>query len=97
MESLYVGAQNDCLFIIDKPPRPSNDDINPDQDVKVIAKVYPDLGNDDAYARLFAAAPDLLKACQEAESWLRTRVGSGAVESCLPSLCAAIAKATGDQ
>ncbi len=36
----YVGAQNDGLYIIDHPPRPSTDDINPEQDVSVIAKVY---------------------------------------------------------
>lgn len=60
----HVGAQNDCVYIIDKPPRPSNDDVNPDGDTKVVAKVY--LGpNDVELGRLFAAAPDLLAACEE--------------------------------
>lgn len=39
-ERWYVGAQNDALFIINRPPRPSNDDVVPDRDVRVIAKVY---------------------------------------------------------
>jgi hypothetical protein len=52
-----VGAQNDAIFIINKPPRPSADNINPNQDVDVIAKVYLP---DEANARLIAAAPDLL-------------------------------------
>lgn len=29
-ERWYLGAQNDGLFIINRPPRPSNDDIDPD-------------------------------------------------------------------
>lgn len=33
----YVGAMNDGAFVIDAPPRPSTDDINPHQDVNVIA------------------------------------------------------------
>lgn len=33
----YVGAMNDGAFVIDEPPRPSTDDINPHQDVNVIA------------------------------------------------------------
>ena len=38
----YVGAQNDALYIIDKPPRPSNDDQWHDRPdgPNVIAKVY---------------------------------------------------------
>lgn len=39
-EKWYVGAQNDALFIINKPPRGGTDDIAPKQDVRVIAKVY---------------------------------------------------------
>jgi hypothetical protein len=60
----YVGAMNDALFIIDAPPRPSNDDINPNQNVRVIAKVNEDLGHSavDAYSHLIAAAPQLLEA-----------------------------------
>jgi hypothetical protein len=62
-EALYVGAMNDGLFIIDKPPRPSNDDAPSDHhDVSVIAKMT---GNDisaQSLAQLFAAAPDLHEA-----------------------------------
>lgn len=29
-ERWYLGAQNDGLFIINRPPRPSNDDVDPD-------------------------------------------------------------------
>lgn len=39
MKKLYVGTLNDALFIIDQPPRPSNDTINPDLHVNVIAKM----------------------------------------------------------
>lgn len=44
----YVGAQNDGLFVIDAPPRPLNDYVNPDQDVNVIAA----LGTNQAAAEL---------------------------------------------
>lgn len=64
----YVGAQNDILYIIDQPPRPSNDEVNPDQDVTVIAKLY---GYEPAHANLLAAAPELLRACKEAQLALR--------------------------
>lgn len=60
----YVGAQNDILYIIDKPPRPSNDDINPDRDVEVIATIAAANGGhriESERANLIAAAPDLLK------------------------------------
>lgn len=33
----YIGAQNDALFIIDQPPRPSTDDTVDVADVSVIA------------------------------------------------------------
>lgn len=62
---LYVGTMNDALFIIDKPPRPWTDDVNPNQDVEVIAKLASNGRDGDAYARLFAASPRLLKACIE--------------------------------
>lgn len=35
----YVGAQNDKLYIITRPPRPSRDDIVDIPDVKVIASM----------------------------------------------------------
>jgi hypothetical protein len=66
-EEWYVGAQNDAIYIIDQPPRPSNDEINPDRDVKVIAKVYDaEAGDTETLRRanLLAAAPDLLAACE---------------------------------
>ena len=57
----FVGAQNDALCVIDKPPNPSNDYPRHDANVAAIAKVYN--GNAaDANARLIAAAPDLLAA-----------------------------------
>lgn len=97
-ESWYVGAQNDALFIIDKPPRPSNDDINPDQDVEVIAKVYSGSGEEDERARLLAAAPDLLEAWQELiESRVRVTDGIAQVsESAIGKVRAAVRKATGE-
>jgi hypothetical protein len=60
---------NDCLFIIDQPPRPSTDDVNPDQDVKVIAKVADPGRAGDAHASLLAAAPDLLALAKAYEQW----------------------------
>ena len=60
----YVGAQNDALYIITRPPRPSRDDIVDIPDVKVIAII--NVCNDDANARLIAAAPALLAALCEA-------------------------------
>lgn len=65
----YVGAMNDALFVIDKPPRPSNDDVHPDRDVTVIASVRHvegGLGVAAANARLMAAAPELLSAAKKA-------------------------------
>ena len=60
----YVGAQNDALYIIDQPPRPSNDDINPDANTNPIAKVYvaPDRRHETeaANARILAKAPEML-------------------------------------
>lgn len=57
-EKWYVGAMNDCLFIIDQPPRPSNDDVCPSRDVKVIAKVGP-TDEDHTNAERIARVPDL--------------------------------------
>lgn len=39
MRCWYLGAQNDGLFIIDQPPRPSTDDEVHDRGVNVIAAV----------------------------------------------------------
>ncbi|EHP94919.1 hypothetical protein [Methylorubrum extorquens] len=64
----FVGSQNDALFIINRAPRPSTDDINPNHDATAIAKTFylgPDGGSEDANARLMAAAPDLLAALGE--------------------------------
>lgn len=92
----HVGAQNDISFVIDKPPRPSNDDINPDHDVTVIAKVYQVAGGYDeeaANARLLAAAPDLLQACRELINYeLGMR---GGLSVCVRMAQAAIARAEG--
>ncbi len=63
--NLYVGAMNDGVFIIDKPPRPvPTDHVGNHPDVRVVAKMA---GSDAAaidLARLIAAAPALLEACK---------------------------------
>ncbi|MBA8799198.1 hypothetical protein FHW77_002917 [Agrobacterium sp. RC10-4-1] len=59
----FVGSMNDCLFVIDQPPRPSNDDINPEHQTNVVAKL--DYRGAEHNALLIAAAPDLLLALQE--------------------------------
>lgn len=81
----YVGAQNDAMFVIDQPPRPSNDDINPNHDVNVLAKVY-DGPHGEANARLIAAAPDLLaalKSCDDAFAGWQIGVVPGRPEDIL--------------
>ena len=57
----YVGVKNDCYFILNKPPRPSNDDIVDIADVEVVAKIGASK-IDGANACLIAAAPCILKA-----------------------------------
>ena len=44
---LYLGCQNDALYIITKPPRPSMDHINPNHDhgPDIVARVFK--GQDD--------------------------------------------------
>jgi hypothetical protein len=37
---VYVGAQNDCLYIIDRQPALNNDYPNHDANVSPIAKIY---------------------------------------------------------
>lgn len=55
----YVGSQNDGLFIIDQPPRPSTDDITTGPaGLNVIAKIYGG-PNADRHARLIAASPSM--------------------------------------
>jgi hypothetical protein len=56
-----VGSQNDALYIINKPPRPSNDYINPNIDVDLVAKVYND--TDAAFIVLACNAHDQLVEC----------------------------------
>lgn len=60
---LYVGTQNDALFIIDQPPRPAPVDCivpgNP-RGVNVIAKMCISGQEGDRLANVIAAAPDLL-------------------------------------
>lgn len=62
---LYVGTQNDALFIIDQPPRPAPVDCivpgNP-RGVNVIAKMCISGQEGDRLANVIAAAPDLLQA-----------------------------------
>lgn len=70
----FVGAQNDALYIIDKPPRPDNDYPNHGADVGVVAKIYRHGAHEteDAYARLMAAAPDLYAALKAVENLSRS-------------------------
>lgn len=39
MKHWYLGSMNDGLFIIDRPPRPSTDDINPNVGPDVVLNV----------------------------------------------------------
>lgn len=91
----YVGAMNDCLFIIDQAPRPSNDDVNPDREVTVVAKL--DYIGSEANARLIAAAPDLLEALKlfvRAEKMARDGNPPQGADELIGLGEAAIAKAT---
>lgn len=90
----FVGAQNDALFVIDKPPRPDNDYPRHDFDVAAIAKVYHNgtPGVEEANARLCAAAPDLYAACKKVVE----HYGDPAMGE-LFGLRAALAKADGKQ
>jgi hypothetical protein len=64
----YVGTQNDGLFILNQPPRPSNDDINPagPKGLIIIGAVYGDVpfAEQQGNARLFAASWEMLEACR---------------------------------
>jgi hypothetical protein len=51
----YVGIKNDCNFIINKIPRPSNDDVVDIPEVEVIAKIGSSR-TDDANAVLICEA-----------------------------------------
>jgi len=76
----YVGAKNDGLFIIDKPPRPSNDDVVDIPDVNVIATVS---GNDRAASKratLLAAAPTVTEALQFMAQEFEWLVSTGKVK-----------------
>lgn len=67
----YVGAQNDGVFIIDKPPRPGPADHPADiPGVTIIGKLYDNVFDDAGLSRaranaaMAAAAPDLFDALQ---------------------------------
>ncbi len=63
----FVGAMNDGLFIIDRPPDHFTDNpVREGGDATVIAVITTDNGFMEN-ARLIAAAPDLLEACRVAE------------------------------
>lgn len=64
----FVGAMNDCCFVIviDKQPFPAGDpQVRDVPGVSVICKVGPTL-QDEINARLIAASPELLFACEAA-------------------------------
>jgi hypothetical protein len=55
----FLGAMNDCLFVLDKPPSVAGADVAPHMRANgpaVIAKL--DYWKADANARLIATAPD---------------------------------------
>lgn len=61
--NLYVGAMNDGVFIIDKPPRPApTDHVGNHSDVHVVAKMVDSDAAAINLARKFAASDDLLVA-----------------------------------
>lgn len=86
----YVGAQNDGLFVIDRPPRQSTDDITEGRDVGVVAARILHIGN----ARLIASAPDLLAAARAALTELREFMPTTA-GSTITALETVIARAEG--
>jgi hypothetical protein len=53
----YVGSMNDCVFIINKPPRPSTDEVWHDRPdgPEVICKIGPS-AQDEANAALIVSA-----------------------------------------
>lgn len=66
----YVGTQNDGLYIIDRPPSPSNDHPDHERDCRVVAKVYQQPGEDEV-AALLAAAPDQAEKLNTIEEAIR--------------------------
>jgi hypothetical protein len=86
----YVGAMNDCLFVIDKPPRPSNDDVVPEGWVTYIAKLDYKYDAASANARFIAAAPDLLRTLVDTAAHLAAAIsllekGGKAAKKAAPS------------
>ena len=53
----FIGTLNDALFIINRPPSPSHDDMADIKDAQVIAKLNNCKSDEDA--RLIAAAPTM--------------------------------------
>lgn len=63
----YLAAQNDGLFVIDRPPSPDTDYATLDihLNTKVVASVpFQDDGSGLANGHVLAAAPELLKSLQ---------------------------------
>jgi hypothetical protein len=64
----YIGSMNDLRYIINEPPRPSNDYINTNLKTKAIARLgFEDVSpeEEEANARLIKTSPRLLEACQQ--------------------------------
>ncbi len=58
----FVGTANDILYIINRPPRPSHDDMADIYDVQVIATINKCKG--DKEAAILAASLELLEASE---------------------------------
>jgi hypothetical protein len=95
----FVGAMNDCLFVIDQQPSPSGSDVpidTPHPGLHVIVKVEGD--NATPNAALIAAAPELYEALEKCADVLAASAdwqgdGPSQVET---DARAALAKARGE-
>jgi hypothetical protein len=93
----YVGAQNDALYITNKPPSPSNDNpVHDRQDVIWIGKVYGGVGAEERpNARLIAAAPEMYDALCMAKAFFSLYGAVWTSSETHEAICAAIAKVEG--
>lgn len=99
----YVGAQNDGLFIVDKPPRPAPADHPADiPGITIIGAVYDNVfdgagaSQGTANARLIAAAPDLVEALQDILDYSGGAASALEDEYVMDRARAALSKALGE-